>query len=398
MIMEEEEEKNDSDTPIFQIITNMMIKKEGENYLLAIGSNSTRDFVIIFIQKSSTIYAAQYYLNYFKNINFFNKYVNYGLNKCIEIMVDMFHNKKDDILIEEEEDKQIKIGFEIEVYLNGINSIYKKEKIEFCLPHDNVDQIVKNYLIWFNVLYLIEEKEENKKINIEQEKKIKELTKKISDLKGMIEELKGIKINNNYIKENNLNIKDKEENSNYDNYCNNCQIINKYTIESFDFIKNKIKSILNKRKIGFKMIYNGKIHGDSSLKFHELCDNHNNTLVVVVTSPNNIFGGFASKTWNSMELGRKTDDKSFIFSYNKKKIYNPILDNNPQCHRYHLYCSENDGPCFYAFSIENCYFKNGGYCDEITKCNYDSFESDYEINNGQKKIIVKQLEVYEIIF
>ena len=145
------------------------------------------------------------------------------------------------------------------------------------------------------------------------------------------------------------------------------------------------------------MIYSATLNGDSSQKFHELCDNQANTLVIIKTENNNIFGGFASKTWNSMELGRKKDLKSFLFSIVNKKIYNPKHDdvNNK---RYHLFCSKKDGPCFYAFSIENLCLENGGICDEIIKCNYDSFENDYEINNGNREFKIKELEMYKIIF
>lgn len=73
-----------------------------------------------------------------------------------------------------------------------------------------------------------------------------------------------------------------------------------------------------------------------------------------------------------------------------QKIYNPKIDS-----KYHLFCSDNDGPCFYAFSIDDKCLQNGGFCDEIYKCNYDSFESDYELNKGIKKFKIEELEEYE---
>ena len=141
------------------------------------------------------------------------------------------------------------------------------------------------------------------------------------------------------------------------------------------------------------MLYSAKINGDKSQKFHELCDNHKNTLVLIKTDLNVIFGGFAGKMWNSLELGRKKDIKSFLFSFENKKIYNPKLDS-----KYHLFCSDNDVPFFYAFSVDNLCLQNGGFCDEIYKCNYDSFETEYELNNGSKQFKIDELEVYEVKF
>lgn len=375
------EQNNDSFQ--FEIILNMYIQKENKNYLFLIVSNEQKDFVIIFIQQSSYIYANKYYLTDLKKLNFINNYFK-DLNKCndiINIIKQIFNEKKDLIIIEEEQKKKIKISVNIQINVKGNNIKINEEKIEFILSYEGIEQKIKNSIICYINLYLSQENENNNIIKIEQEKKIEKLNQTISDLKGMIEELKyQINLNN----KNNYNDFDKSH------------IINKFNIRSFDFIKKKIENIYNGKNVGFKMIYNAKENGDESYKFHKLCDNHKYTLVIVNTMKNIIFGGFASKTWNSLDLGRKKDGNSFIFSINKQKIYNSKKDDK-KCQRYHLFCSDDDGPCFYAFSIDNLFLKNGGYCDEIEKCNYDSFENEYEINNGEKNFLIKELEVYKII-
>ena len=375
------EQNNDSFQ--FEIILNMYIQKENKNYLFLIVSNEQKDFVIIFIQQSSYIYANKYYLTDLKKLNFINNYFK-DLNKCndiINIIKQIFNEKKDLIIIEEEQKKNIKISVNIEINVKGNNIKINEEKIEFILSYEGIEQKIKNSIICYINLYLSQENENNNIIKIEQEKKIEKLNQTISDLKGMIEELKyQINLNN----KNNYNDFDKSH------------IINKFNIRSFDFIKKKIENIYKGKNVGFKMIYNAKENGDESYKFHKLCDNHKYTLVIVNTMKNIIFGGFASKTWNSLDLGRKKDGNSFIFSINKQKIYNSKKDDK-KCQRYHLFCSDDDGPCFYAFSIDNLFLKNGGYCDEIEKCNYDSFEKEYEINNGEKNFHIKELEVYKII-
>ena len=91
-------------SPIFQIIMNMLIKKENKNYVLAVASNKTRDFVIIIVQQSSYIYCKKYTLEDIIKINFFKNYE--LLSNCIEIIVNLFSSKKNLILLEEEEKKK----------------------------------------------------------------------------------------------------------------------------------------------------------------------------------------------------------------------------------------------------------------------------------------------------
>ena len=374
--MEQGEEVNNNSSS-FQIIMNTLLKNNNKNYLCTIASNKTRDFIIILVQQSSYLYAYQLDINFFEKINFFKNILEKGFDKCIDLLISLFTNKKD-ITLEEEECKTLKLSLEIELNIFGTNLKLGKEKIEFILQYDDVEQKIKSELIWLSSLFLLQEREINQKT-------IDELNTQISDLKNLIEELKKKIINkNNFYTNNNSSII-------YDDL-NKSQIINKSNINNFNFVKKKIKNIYKKNNIDFKMLYDAKKNGDKSHIFHELCDNNSNTLVLVNTQTNMIFGGFASKKWNSLELGRKKDDKSFLFSINQQKIYNPKKD------KYHLYCSENEGPCFYAFSIEDSFLEKGGSCDETNKCNYETFEKDYELNNGDHHFSIKQLEIYKILF
>ena len=371
--MDKEIDKNDDS--FFQIIESELIKNKKKNYLLTLATNKSRNVLFLLIQQSSYMYFKK--LDDFKEINFLKKF---NISQSLDIIIKLFQEKKDLIVIEEKENKHIKLSLEIELSINGTNLNISKEKIEIILNIDNAEQIIKNDLIWLNSLFLIKEIEKYNKFNTEQINKIDRLTKEKSYLKNIIEYLqKNYSLNNKII---NFNEKD----------FNNSQIINELNKNQLGFIKKKINYNIEEVKIKFRMLYSAKLNGDSSKIFHKLCDNHFNTLVLVKTDKENVFGGFASKSWNSMELGRKKDLKSFIFSLNKKKIYNAEKDK-----KFHLYCSEFDGPCFYAFSIEDSCIKNGGFCDEVRKCNFDSFQSDYEINNGIKKFVVDQLEVFEIL-
>ena len=367
----------ENDNADFQIIMNMLVKQREKEYLIIIASNTSRDFAIILVQESSNVYCSKYVLDDFRKINFFKKYLG-NLRQCIETMINLLKQKKHLINIEEEENIQVKLSLDIEISVVDININLPKERIEFILENDNVDQKIKNNIIWHSVLYLFQEKEEDQKIRKGLENKINQLNKEINDLKGSLEGQKLL----SYIRENrNDLIKSK--------------IINVHNKKSFELVERRLRIINNNnnKEIIFTLLYSAKINGDKSQKFHELCDNHRNTLVIIETQSDNIFGGFAGKTWNSMELGRKRDLRSFLFSLKNSRIYDPKKDS-----KYHLFCSDNEGPCFYAFSIDNQCLENGGFCDEINKCSYDSFEYDFELNNGEKQFKVKELEVYEVKF
>ena len=354
---------------------NMLINKNEKDYLIVVASNKNRDYAIILIQQSSYIYLKKYFLDEFKKINFFKNYLSFGINQCIEIMINLLKEKKELINIEEEENKEIKLSLDLEISVVGMKINLPKERIELILLNNNDDFEIKNNLIWKSILCLFKEKEKDQKIILELENKIKELEKDIKDLKQNIDEKR---LKNYFI-----------EDSKYE--LNKGNIINEFNKINFDFVKKRLELINKEKKLNLIMLYSAKKNGDKCQKFHQFCDNHHNTLIIIKTDNNNIFGGFAGKTWNSWELGRKKDKKSFLFSLNKKKIYN----SNPE-KKYHLYCSENDGPCFYAFSVENYCLQNGGFCDEVYKCCFDSFENDFELNDGIKKFNITELEVYEV--
>ena len=182
--MEENENNDNSDQ--LEIIMNMNLKKKNNNYLFIIASNKTRDYAIMLIQKLSCIYAVRYILEDFQKINFFKNY-NYNLSQCIDIMINIFNEKKDLIMIEEEENKQMKISLYIQINVNGLNIRLGEEKIEIVLLYDDVDSTIKNSLIWLSALFLFQEKEEYQKLKIKQENEIQKLNQEISELKIIIE-------------------------------------------------------------------------------------------------------------------------------------------------------------------------------------------------------------------
>ena len=86
---------------------------------------------------------------------------------------------------------------------------------------------------------------------------------------------------------------------------------------------------------------------------------------------------------------QKMDNDAFVFSLNKRKIYNVIKGKNA------IGCYGEFGPFFLgAFIINDNSYINGGDC--FTKgMNYD-IRYNYELTNGQEHFDIKEIEVYEI--
>jgi TLD len=81
------------------------------------------------------------------------------------------------------------------------------------------------------------------------------------------------------------------------------------------------------KKIGvpvtkYELLYRGSRDGFSASAFHSKCDNKGATLVLLKTTTNHIFGGFAQKPWTSYSSGVFiADPKAFLYSWNLKEIY-----------------------------------------------------------------------------
>ena len=141
--------------------------------------------------------------------------------------------------------------------------------------------------------------------------------------------------------------------------------------------------------VKFNLLYRASDHGDKAKTFHEKCDKHQMTLVLVETTKGRRFGGFTTKTWDGNCL-KKVDNDAFVFSLDTKKIYD-IRHNEYAIGGYPKF-----GPVFFGCQIRiyDEFFKKGG-----TTCqrglNYKT-KKDYELNNGEQTYIVKEIEVYDV--
>ena len=129
----------------------------------------------------------------------------------------------------------------------------------------------------------------------------------------------------------------------------------------------------------FELIYRGTRDGSKSEKFHELCDNKGPTLALYKNEKGNIFGGYASISWqNSGEY--KSAPDSFIFTLTN--IYNieptKFLSRNDGKEVYHNY---NSGPRF------GCGRDIGTEGDFLKIDSYTCFPYTYKDTLGKGKTI-----------
>ena len=237
----------------------------------------------------------------------------------------------------------------------------------------------------------------NKKIK-NLENKVEELSKENKDIKEKLNVLYNLYNENKLLKEENDKLKNgkKIEGQNMALKFNN--IVKDSNIISSN---NQIKLILNEieKQIGLinqcKLIYRATENGTQISDFHSKCDNIRNTLLIIRTDKNYIFGGFTSTGWKNTKGSNIYDEKAFCFSLNLNKIYNIINPKNA------LHIQSTDGrPSFgsnkYVFLLQNNFLNTtSNYVEKIT--DYTGENNDYEINGGKQSFKVDELEVFQII-
>ena len=163
-------------------------------------------------------------------------------------------------------------------------------------------------------------------------------------------------------------------------------IIHRYS--EIDEVISKIQDKLLKGA-KFNLIYRAFTDGDKATNFHEKCDDHQMTLVLIETQEGVRFGGFTTKTWNGKNI-KKIDNDAFVFSIETGKCYD-VKNNEPA-----IGCYPKFGPVFFGCQIriyDDFLTKGGTTC--LKGLNYNT-QKDYELNNGVRSYIVKEMEVYDI--
>ena len=163
-------------------------------------------------------------------------------------------------------------------------------------------------------------------------------------------------------------------------------IIHKYA--EIDDVISKIQDILLKG-VKFNLVYKAFDVGDKAKTFHEKCDNLKMSLILIETDKDIRFGGFTMKSWEGNNL-KKIDNNAFVFSLETNSIFD-VIKNEPA-----IGCYPKFGPVFFGCQIriyDEFFTKGGTTCHK--GLNYKT-KKDYELNNGEQKYLIKDIEVYGI--
>jgi hypothetical protein len=144
-------------------------------------------------------------------------------------------------------------------------------------------------------------------------------------------------------------------------------------------------------KYCLKLLYKSSLHGDNTISFNNKCDNKKNEFIIILTLDNQKFGFYTSIGLSS-DKKIVYDNNAFLFKLSK-----------PEVNCFHIKQSEI---AFYGYSdyvlylggeqlvIKDKFLSGASYCGMKMK-NY-KINNNYQINNGNRNFIIKELEVYII--
>ena len=173
------------------------------------------------------------------------------------------------------------------------------------------------------------------------------------------------------------------------------------------FIYNSLSNYY-KGKFYLELLYRATRDGDSGKIFHELCDNRPGVLIIIKTDKNLKFGGYTDAQFISYQNPEKKaagrngyGNINFLFQINKRKIYNIKKSQSDNKKTAAIFCRSDVGPCFGELGEdiwikpENFLIKGGILHKDKDKGRVCSFETDdYELNNGESRFKIKELEVF----
>jgi hypothetical protein len=151
------------------------------------------------------------------------------------------------------------------------------------------------------------------------------------------------------------------------------------------------KCLGTNKHLTFKLLYSGHKDGYTPQAFHKKCDGKNNTLTIIHSSHNAIFGGFIDKPWNQSEAYLVTEN-AWLYSLTQKQKYT-LKSGNSQ---YAGYGSASYGP---TFGGGNDFYISGDFKTTAGYSNPHSYNwTGYEKLAGGQTFTVKEIEVYQVFF
>jgi hypothetical protein len=369
------------------------INKKEKEYLIEIGKSCISEKLGIKVIEFSSV-SNFYYENFFT------------LEKLQKINIAFFAFKNiDDIILKAKdifEEKKISIKYENMNMLLNV-SLYKDGNLGETISFELKPKTFTAEEICLNLYkQIIDLKGKMAERDKENKNNINELKNEIKLLKNEINELKkgkdlnkvdGFEIVNS---PNNTSIPKETINE-------NVTIDSKILIKKQEIvlITNRLRIIdkYKNKQISYRLLYRKSKDGDQAINFHQKCDGVPKTISIFETVKGRKFGGYIDKAWSSNGGWIKNDELCFIFSVDLMKIYNPV--NGMDKYYFH----KNYGPNFSEFGLYNHIVGKNSFILSVNLKNKDDankyfsgFNQDFELNGGENKFQIQELEVYQVIF
>ena len=139
------------------------------------------------------------------------------------------------------------------------------------------------------------------------------------------------------------------------------------------------------------LLYRATRDGDNKNSFYNKVEGKRKTLSFIKTKKGIRFGCYLDIDFKKSN-GVSKDNKSFVFSIDRKKIYNNKPENN-QINNGSDVINLYDQPICVK---DNFLSNNNSYTSKTTARSFSGFEKDYELNNYEEHFTVEELEVFQI--
>ena len=165
------------------------------------------------------------------------------------------------------------------------------------------------------------------------------------------------------------------------------------------------KKHLNGRK--WSMLYQGSRDGFKTSNFHSRCDGKPNTLTIVKSSNGNIFGGFTSIPWESIEYdeenGYMYDFCAFLFSLVNKENRPLIFEHTNESEnikdadaRGSVWSSSKHGPLFGSGHDLYIADKSNTNDDSYSNLGFTYTHPDYQRDSERANSILAGTQFFEV--
>jgi hypothetical protein len=141
------------------------------------------------------------------------------------------------------------------------------------------------------------------------------------------------------------------------------------------------------------LLYRATLHGFDAKSFHSKCDGKKNTITIIKTDGNYVFGGFTAAEWSSY-CGRTKDTKAFLFSLRRRGCSSNyklmVKDVNDA-----IYGSPYTGPKFGRHDIEIIDHSNR-ITGSVTNLGYGYHTAPKSGEDSRFFLSTTEIEVYQI--